>query len=173
VYPYDPEKAKALLKEAGVATPLNVTLTLPPPPYARKGGEVLAAQLAKVGINAKIENVEWAQWLSALQGQLRPDGDQPRRAAGLRSLRRPAYYWGYDSAKAFRDLVAHAGGDVNTKERQAVRRHPAPAGRRRGQRLHLEPGPGGGLQEGAEGPVEQLADLRQRHGGVSWVAAKG
>ena len=32
VNPYNPEKAKALLKEAGVATPLNVTLTLPPPP---------------------------------------------------------------------------------------------------------------------------------------------
>ena len=62
--PYDPEKAKALLKEAGVATPLNVTLTLPPPQYARKGGEIVAAQLAKVGIVAKIENVEWAQWLS-------------------------------------------------------------------------------------------------------------
>src|SRR5258705_1693227 len=64
VNPYNPEKAKALLKEAGVATPLNVTLTLPPPQYARKGGEIVAAQLAKVGINAKIENVEWAQWLS-------------------------------------------------------------------------------------------------------------
>ena len=64
VNPYDPEKAKALLKEAGVATPLNVTLTLPPPHYARKGGEIIAAQLAKVGIVAKIENVEWAQWLS-------------------------------------------------------------------------------------------------------------
>ena len=63
MYPYDPEKAKALLKEAGVATPLNVTLTLPPPQYARKGGEVVAAQLAKVGVIAKIENVEWAQWL--------------------------------------------------------------------------------------------------------------
>jgi peptide/nickel transport system substrate-binding protein len=59
--PYDVEKAKALLKDAGVATPLNVTLTLPPPQYARKGGEVIAAQLAKVGIVAKIENVEWAQ----------------------------------------------------------------------------------------------------------------
>ena len=56
--------AKALLKEAGITTPLNVTLTLPPPEYARKGGEIVAAQLAKVGIIAKIENVEWAQWLS-------------------------------------------------------------------------------------------------------------
>src|SRR6187200_2865800 len=49
VNPYNPEKAKALLKEAGVALPLNVTLTLPPPAYARKSGEITAAQLAKVG----------------------------------------------------------------------------------------------------------------------------
>jgi peptide/nickel transport system substrate-binding protein len=64
INPYDPEKAKKLLAEAGVTTPLEVSLKLPPPPYARQGGEVLASQLAKVGITAKIENVEWAQWLS-------------------------------------------------------------------------------------------------------------
>jgi peptide/nickel transport system substrate-binding protein len=64
INPYDPEKAKKLLAEAGVKTPLELSLKLPPPAYARQGGEVLAAQLAKVGINAKIENVEWAQWLS-------------------------------------------------------------------------------------------------------------
>src|SRR5215468_3779090 len=62
--PYDPEKAKKLLAEAGVTTPLEVSLKLPPPAYARQGGEVLAAQLAKIGITAKIENIEWAQWLS-------------------------------------------------------------------------------------------------------------
>src|SRR5205823_2197115 len=64
INPYDPEKAKKLLAEAGVKTPLEFSLKLPPPPYARQGGEILAAQLAKVGITAKIENVEWAQWLS-------------------------------------------------------------------------------------------------------------
>ena len=64
INPYDPEKAKKLLAEAGVKTPLELSLKLPPPSYARQGGEILAAQLAKVGINAKIENVEWAQWLS-------------------------------------------------------------------------------------------------------------
>ena len=64
VNPYDPEKAKKLLAEAGVTLPLEISLKLPPPAYARQGGEILAAQLAKVGIVAKIENVEWAQWLS-------------------------------------------------------------------------------------------------------------
>ena len=64
INPHDPEKAKKLLAEAGVSTPLELSLKLPPPPYARQGGEILAAQLAKVGIIARIENVEWAQWLS-------------------------------------------------------------------------------------------------------------
>ena len=66
INPFDIEKAKKLLAEAGVTTPLEVSLKLPPPPYARQGGEVLAAQLAKIGIIAKIENVEWAQWLSSV-----------------------------------------------------------------------------------------------------------
>jgi len=64
INPYDPEKAKKLLAEAGITTPLELSIKLPPPPYARQGGEVLAAQLAKVGIVAKIENLEWAQWLA-------------------------------------------------------------------------------------------------------------
>ncbi|MGJ4943087.1 ABC transporter substrate-binding protein [Bradyrhizobium sp. HKCCYLS1011] len=64
INPYDPEKAKKLLAEAGIKTPLELSLKLPPPPYARQGGEVLAAELAKVGIVAKIENLEWAAWLS-------------------------------------------------------------------------------------------------------------
>ncbi len=50
-------------------------MTLPPAPYARQGGEVIAAQLAKVGHRGQAENVEWAQWLSGTygKGELRPD----------------------------------------------------------------------------------------------------
>ena len=57
---------RSLLADAGVTTPLEVSLKLPPPGYARQGGEVIAAELAKIGIIAKIENVEWAQWLSSV-----------------------------------------------------------------------------------------------------------
>jgi peptide/nickel transport system substrate-binding protein len=117
VYPHDIEKAKALLKEAGVATPINVTLTLPPPAYARKGGEVIAAQLAKVGINAKIENVEWAQWLSGpFKGSFDLTIVDHVEPLDYVQYANPQYYWGYDS-KAFRDLVAKHAAETNAKER--------------------------------------------------------
>jgi peptide/nickel transport system substrate-binding protein len=120
-YPHDVERAKALLREAGVSTPLNVTLTLPPPPYARKGGEIIAAQLAKVGINAKIENVEWAQWLA---GPFKGNFDmtiinhvEPLDYAT--AYADPNYYFGYDNA-AFRKRVADLAATANPKERQRL-----------------------------------------------------
>ena len=105
LYPYNPDKARALLKEAGVATPLNLTLTLPPPSYARKGGEVVAAMLAKVGINAKIENVEWAQWLAGpFKGNFDLTIINHVEPLDYMQYANPAYYWGYDS-KVFNEIA--------------------------------------------------------------------
>ncbi|MBG9389550.1 ABC transporter substrate-binding protein [Caenimonas aquaedulcis] len=103
---YNPEKAKALLKEAGVTTPLELTITLPPPPYARQGGEVIASQLAKVGITAKLQNVEWAQWLSNTYGGAH-NYDMTIishvEPFDLGNFDKPDYYWNYSSPK-FKDL---------------------------------------------------------------------
>ena len=106
-YPYDPAKAKALLNDAGVATPLNLTLTLPPPDYARKGGEIIASELAAVGINAKIENVEWAQWLSGVYKGHNFDLTIISHVEPLdiNIYANPDYYFQYDN-KDFRDIYA-------------------------------------------------------------------
>jgi len=120
MYPYDPDKARALLKEAGVATPLNVTLTLPPPQYARKGGEVVAAMLAKIGVIAKIENVEWAQWLSGpFKGNFDLTIVNHVEPLDYMQYANPNYYWGYDG-KAFRDLAARHAAETNPKERNSL-----------------------------------------------------
>lgn len=66
LYPHDPAKAKALLAEAGYPNGFETTLKLPPPAYARRGGEIIAAELAEVGIKAKIVPVEWAEWLKTV-----------------------------------------------------------------------------------------------------------
>ena len=98
--PFNVDKARALLKEAGVATPLELSLKLPPPPYARQGGEVIAAQLAKIGIVAKIENVEWAQWLSGVYTNRAYDLTMISHVEpfDLGNYAKPGYYWGYESA---------------------------------------------------------------------------
>lgn len=59
---HDPGLSKSLLEEAG-AENLTLTLKLPPPSYARRSGEIVAAQLRNVGIETEIQNLEWAQWL--------------------------------------------------------------------------------------------------------------
>ena len=107
MYPHDPAKAKALLKEAGVATPLELSLILPPPPYARQGGEIIAAQLAEVGINAKIVDVEWAQWLSGVYKDKNYDLTIISHVEPLDIgiYANPNYYYLYDS-QAFRDIYA-------------------------------------------------------------------
>ncbi len=62
-YPYDPAKAKELLKEAGLENGFKTTLKLPPVGYARDGGQIIASELRNIGIEAEIIPVEWADWL--------------------------------------------------------------------------------------------------------------
>jgi peptide/nickel transport system substrate-binding protein len=115
--PHDLARARALLHQAGVQTPLAVTLTLPPPQYARKGGEVIAAQLAKVGIQAKIENVEWAQWLSgAFKGDFDLTIINHVEPLDFMVYADPKYYFGYDSA-SYRELAARYAAATDPKLR--------------------------------------------------------
>ncbi|GLQ28388.1 ABC transporter substrate-binding protein [Sulfitobacter pacificus] len=104
---YDPAKSKALLAEAGFAEGFETTLHLPPPSYARRGGEIIAAQLAEVGITAKITNVEWAQWLETVFkgkdfGLTIVSHTEPM---DIGIYANPEYYFQYDN-KAFQDLIA-------------------------------------------------------------------
>jgi len=103
---YDPEKARALLAEAGFADGFETTLFLPPPSYARRGGEIIAAQLAQVGIKVEITNVEWAQWLeSVFNGKnfgLTIVSHTEPMDIGIYA--NPDYYFQYDNP-AFQDLM--------------------------------------------------------------------
>ncbi len=108
MYPHDPEKAKALLKEAGVTTPLQLSLILPPVPnYARQGGQIVAAQLAEVGIQANIQNVEWAEWIRGVYINKNYDLSIVCHAEplDLGIYANPNYYFQYDS-QAYRDIYA-------------------------------------------------------------------
>ena len=65
-YPYDPEKAKALLAEAGYGEgELKLRMFLPKnyQEYVN-AGQIIADMLRNVGIDVNIQIVEWATWLS-------------------------------------------------------------------------------------------------------------
>jgi len=71
-YPFDPEKAKATLAAAGVKTPLDIDLWYMPVqrPYNPNGkriGEMMQADLAKIGVNAKLVTYEWGEYRKRAQ----------------------------------------------------------------------------------------------------------
>lgn len=121
INPFDQARARALLHQAGVTPPLELTMKLPPVSYARQGGEVIAAQLAKVGIQVKIENVEWAQWMSGVYGQKAYDLTIVSHVEPLDfgNFARPNYYWGYES-QAFNDLWAQINATVDAGRRNKL-----------------------------------------------------
>jgi dipeptide transport system substrate-binding protein len=70
-YPYDPEKAKAMLAAAGV-TDLKTDLWYMPVqrpynPDAKRMAELMQADLAKVGITAELKTFEWGEYRKRLQ----------------------------------------------------------------------------------------------------------
>jgi peptide/nickel transport system substrate-binding protein len=118
---YDPAKARALLHQAGVQLPLELTMKLPPTPYARQGGEVIAAMLDKVGIKVKMENIEWAQWLSGVYKDKAYDLTVIAHVEPLDfgNFSRPGYYWGYESPQ-FNELWAKIQATAKADERNKL-----------------------------------------------------
>ncbi|MCB1456719.1 MAG: ABC transporter substrate-binding protein [Nitratireductor sp.] len=96
-WPYDVEKARALLKEAGFENGFKAKLMLPPPTYARRGGEIIASQLREIGIDLEIVPVEWKQWL---EGPFKGDFDltivSHTEPMDIGIYANPDYYFGYD-----------------------------------------------------------------------------
>lgn len=68
-YSYDPEKAIELLKESGYYNNLELKMYLPKnyQEYVN-AGQIIAAELVKVGIKVDVNIVEWAYWLSEVYG---------------------------------------------------------------------------------------------------------
>jgi peptide/nickel transport system substrate-binding protein len=62
-YPYDPEKAKELLKQAGYANGFDTVIWTDPRTERRSICEMVQAYFAQVGVNASIEAIEWGKFL--------------------------------------------------------------------------------------------------------------
>ena len=118
---HDPALARALLAEAGFPDGFTTTLKLPPPSYARRGGEIIAAQLREVGIQTEISNLEWAQWLEQVFrgkdfGLTIVSHTEPM---DIGIYARPEYYFQYDRA-AFQALMTGLNAETDPARREDI-----------------------------------------------------
>jgi peptide/nickel transport system substrate-binding protein len=118
---FDPDKSKELLKQAGVSN-LTLTLKLPPPAYARNSGQIIQQELANIGINVKIVNVEWAQWLQdvftnkdydlSIVSHVEPND--------FGVFARDTYYFNYHS-DAYKKIIADLNVTTDPDKRKALK----------------------------------------------------
>ncbi len=120
--PYDPAKAKQLLTEAGYPNGFDTVLKVAPQYYYTvRSGEVIAENLKKIGVNVKIEQIEWGQWLSRVFREA--DFDLTiighAEAWDIKNYANPKYYFRYDSPK-FQELFAKSEVTVDDRARRDV-----------------------------------------------------
>jgi peptide/nickel transport system substrate-binding protein len=122
LYEYAPQKAKQLLAEAGYPHGFEFILRLAEPYLAyRRAGEIIASQLAKVGLKAKIEIIEWGQWLSRVYRQADYDMTVMGHAEpfDIGIYANPQYYFRYDNPK-LRGLLAEADAALDDNRRKIL-----------------------------------------------------
>ena len=122
VYPYNPEKAKELLIEAGYPNGFEAVMKLPERyAYARRTGEVIADMLSKVRIRLNIELIEWGQWID----RVFKNADYDLTVIGhaepfdINIYANPKYYFRYNSPK-FQETLRKAEMEANPKLRREL-----------------------------------------------------
>ena len=122
LHPYNPEKAKQLLMEAGYPSGFEAVLKLPEPyAYARRSGEIIADQLSQVGIKLTIEVIQWGQWID----RVFKNADYDLTVIGhaepfdIEIYSRPAYYFRYNNP-TFQELIKNAEGEMNEPARKKI-----------------------------------------------------
>ncbi len=118
IYAHNVKRAKSLMKEAGFSesNPLHLSLTYPNI-YGTQLGEQLMSQLKPIGIDLKVNVVEFTTWLHDVYTNKNYDLSMVdhNESHDFGQWADPKYYYGYNN-KQVQDLYAKAMLCANTKE---------------------------------------------------------
>jgi len=122
VLPYDQEKAKKLLAEAGYPNGFTITIKAPQMTYTTRGSEIMQAMLADVGITLNIVPSEFpAKWIDEVF--IKRDYEMSiidhAEPMDIDIYSRPGYYFNYKNPK-FNDIVAAAEKSSDDNERDKL-----------------------------------------------------
>lgn len=110
-YPYDPEKAKALLAEAGYPDGFDFTFSVPNMDRFLTPATVFQADMEKIGVNVEIETVEAATYLDEAR-----KGSYGIISMGTSQTAMPEYYLG----RAFHSRNADGGDNMSNYKNDEV-----------------------------------------------------
>ena len=120
--PYDPAQAKKLLTEAGYPNGFDTLLKVSPQyDYTVRSGQIVADNLKKIGVNVKIEQIEWGQWIARVFREADYDLTIIGHAEAwdIKNYANAKYYFRYDSPK-FQALFAKSEVTVDDKARRDI-----------------------------------------------------
>ena len=108
--PYDPEKVKELLKEAGYENGLKLTIYTPEDPNRRKAAIIMQSMLKKVGIDLKVQSLEWGSFVAVTS-----KGEADMYTIGWTWYPDPEYFIFYMFHSSRKGTYGNGGGYNNPK----------------------------------------------------------
>jgi peptide/nickel transport system substrate-binding protein len=115
-YPYDPEKAKQLLADAGVED-VKLTMQVPPTPYAKSVSQIVQSQLKQIGVDVTLQDVEFPLWIDEVFTKANYDLTviSHVEARDIDQYGNPEYYWRYDDPET-QALLTEAEATVDEEK---------------------------------------------------------
>ena len=127
-YGYDPERARAMLDEAGVPDDWTLDIALPQPYETHiQAGQIVQDMLSEVGVDSELRVVEWGVWLGEVYGGPRDFDmtvightgklDPTGRLAGYGAPENT--YVGYDNPQVV-EMLEEAASSTDPEERRDI-----------------------------------------------------
>jgi peptide/nickel transport system substrate-binding protein len=121
-HPYDVDKAKALLSEAGYPDGFAFTMKAPQMPYAQRSSQMLQAMLAEIGVTMTIETTEFpAKWVGDVfkGGNFDMTIVAHAEPMDIDIYARNPYYFGYKNP-AFNEILKKVEATADTGEQEKL-----------------------------------------------------